>query len=142
MRLDFEWHDAPGVQDEVLKATWARLEIHVKDQVASEALDLRSSSRRTGIYGSLFPLAEWVVEQWWHLLNEPSITSTVVGGREAAPWMHDWVRRHNLLTAREGGALPDLTMVRDGDEMVIKWEPDPACDQPCRIRFAASSEGG
>ncbi len=135
MRLDFEWHDAPGVADEVLKATWARLEIRVNDQVATEVVDDRSNSRRTGIYGSLFPLAEWVVEHWWNLLNEPAVVPAFVGGRDAAPWMLDWVQRHNLLAAREGGALPDLTMVRDGDEMVINWEPDPTCNQPCRVRF-------
>ena len=103
MRFEFEWQPAPGVRDDVLAATWARLSLSVGDLYASEAIDLRSDSRRTGIYGSLFPLVEWLVEHWWHLLHEPSPRFPMPGGRAAPPLMRSWVQRHNLLAARDGG---------------------------------------
>ena len=135
MKLEFEWHEASGVRDKVLAATWSRLSLSVGDLCASEAIDLRSSSRRTGIYGSLFPLAEWLVEQWWQLMHEPSPRSRVPGGRAAPPDLRGWVQRHNLLAARDGGTLPDLTIVRDGDSIVLRWEPDPAGGTSSRLRF-------
>ena len=135
MRFDFEWQEAPGVRDKVLAATWARLSLHVGNHCASEAIDVRSDSRRTSIHGSLFPLAEWLVEHWWHLLYEPSPRTPVPGGRAALPVMRSWVQRHNLLAARDGGALPDLTIMRDGDDVLLQWEADPVSQTPIRIRF-------
>lgn len=140
MRFEFEWQEAPGVQDQVLAATWARLSLHVGDLCVSEAIDVRSDSRRTGIHGSLFPLAEWLVEHWWHLLCEPSPRAPVPGGRAALPLMRSWVQRHNLLAARDGGALPDLTIVRDGDDVLLQCESDPVSRAPTRLRFVG--QGG
>ena len=135
MNLDFEWQEAPGVRDRVLAATWSRLSLRVGGLCASEAIDLRSKSRRTGIYGPLFPLAEWLVEQWWQLLHEPSPCSPVPGGREAPRFLRNWVQRHNLLAARDGGALPDLTISRDGDDICLRWEADPSVRAASRVRF-------
>jgi len=138
VRFEFEWQEAPGVQDKVLAATWARLSLKVDGLCASEAIALRSNSRRGGIYGSLFPLAEWLVEQWWQLLHEPSPRSPVPGGRAAPRFLRSWIQRHNLLAARDGGALPDLTISRDGDDILLQWEADPtmgATGAPRRVRF-------
>ncbi len=135
MRFEFEWQEAPGVADKVLAATWSRLSLNVDGLCASEAIDFRSNSRRSGIYGSLFPLAEWLVEQWWQLLHEPSPRSPVPGGRAAPRFLRSWVQRHNLLAARDGGALPDLTISRDGDDICLHWEADPTARSPSRIRF-------
>lgn len=122
MKFAVEWHDAPGVRDRVLAATWARLEITAEGRVVSDLV--ARGSQRSGMYGPLLPLAEWIVENWWSLLYEPSPTSPLIAGRESPHWMYHWVRRHNLLTAREGMALPDATIVRDGDEIVVMWVPD------------------
>lgn len=135
VRLEFDWEEAPGVQDKVLAETWARLSLKIGDLCLSEAIDLRSNSRRTGIYGSLFPLAEWIVEQWWHLLHEPPPCSPVPGGRAAPNFLRSWFQRHNLLAARDGGALPDLTIIRDGDDIAIQWEADPVSETLSRVRF-------
>lgn len=135
MRFEFEWEEAPGVRDEVLAETWARLTLKVGDSYPSELIDVRSQGRRTGIYGSLFPLAEWLVENWWHLLYEPPPRIPVPGGRSALPTMRGWVQRHNLLLARDGGALPDLTIARDGAEIILQWDADPASRVTDRLRF-------
>jgi hypothetical protein len=138
--FEFEWQEAPGVRDKVLAATWARLSLYAGNLCVSEAIDERSESRRTSIHGSLFPLAEWLVEHWWHLLHEPSPHTPVPGGRAALPWMHGWVQRHNLLAARDGGALPDLTILRDGDDVLLQWEADPVPQIPSRLRFISQGK--
>ena len=93
MRFEFEWQEAPGVRDKILAATWARLSLHAGNLCVSEAIDERSDSRRTSIHGSLFPLAEWLVEHWWHLLYEASPRTPVSGGRASLPLMRSWVQR-------------------------------------------------
>jgi hypothetical protein len=49
--------------------------------------------------------------------------------------MRRWVQRHNLLAARDGGALPDLTVFRDGDDVLLQLEADPVLPTAVRIRF-------
>ncbi len=135
MKFDFEWQEAPGVRDQVLAATWARLSLKVDGLDVLEAIDSRSQSRRTDVYGSVFPLSQWLVENWWHLLNEPALRYPIPGGRTALPEQLSWVRRHNLLAAREGGAFPDLTIARDGGRLCFSWRPDPAGLTSTRLRF-------
>ncbi|MBT9559505.1 MAG: hypothetical protein IV100_25975 [Myxococcales bacterium] len=135
MQFEVEWEDAPGVRDRVLAATWGRLSLKVDGSYVTEVLDLRSSSRRTGIYGSLFPLAEWIVDSWWNLLHEPCPTTPVVSARAAKSWMRPFLQRHGLLSARDGGALPDLSIWNDGAETILHWDPDPPPISETRIRF-------
>ncbi|MEZ4475606.1 MAG: hypothetical protein R3F60_33380 [bacterium] len=140
MQVDIEWEDAPGVRDRVLAATWGRLAIRVGTACVTELLDLRSSSRRTAVYGSAFPLAEWVVEHWWHLLHEPCPTSPVVSAREARAWMRPTLQRHGILSARDGGALPDLSIWSDGPECILRWDADPPTSRGARVRFVSQGQ--
>jgi len=139
--LDFavEWHDAPGVKDTVLAKTWARLEIFVSDHQShprclTRCIRSKANSVQRGVYGSIFPLAEWVVENWWFLLFEPVRVAKYRGGRslDRNVKLRQWAQRHNLMAAREGGALPDLTFFRDECDIVACWFPDP--DQEDRNR--------
>lgn len=142
MRFHIEWQDAPGVKDVTLAATWARLEIRIGDSVVTELVDSKSGSHRTGVFGSVFPLAEWVVENWWFLLNEPCRVAPVPCGRQAKPWMADWSHRHCLLSAREGGSLPDLTVFRDEELAIALWGPDPEWGLVSPVRFIGQGQAG
>ncbi len=135
MIFDLEWEEAPGVRDKVLAATWGRLRLKLGTRPITQVIVRQSSTQRTTVYGSVFPLTEWLVENWWHLLNEPISSSPLMSGRAAKPFIRDWVQRHNLLAARDGGALPDLTIARDGEEIVLHWESDPELEGPSRLRF-------
>lgn len=142
LSFDLEWETAPGVRDRVLAATWGRLALGLDDHPLTELIDLRSQGRRTAVYGSMFPLACWLVENWWHVLHEPAPTGPrVPGGRLAPPSLRDWMRRHNLLGAREGGALPDLTIWRWGDEVALQWAADVDIETGRRVRFVGSGRG-
>ena len=143
-----EWNDAPGVKDPVLAATWARLEIKYHSSSGCRWLSrlIRASSNSVdrGIYGSLFPLAEWIVENWWFLLHESCRVPELISGRQLAgdALQRTWVQRHNLLTARSGGALPDVTIYRDGNSIALRWAPDPDQDDPTTpVRFIEQGLG-
>ena len=127
IRFRMEWQDAPGVRDTVLARTWCRLVIEAGGRLVTQAIDSRSDSVRGGVYGSAFPLGRWIVENWWFLLNESYRFPARYSSRELARVPRDrvWAQRHSLLAAREGGALPDLTLHRDDERKVVaRWAPD------------------
>ncbi|MBM4394881.1 MAG: hypothetical protein FJ087_04245 [Deltaproteobacteria bacterium] len=135
MRFDVEWLGAPGVADPLLAATWARLRIEAGGADVIDLLHLPSNNRRSAVYGPILPVVEWFVENWWHLLYEPSPASPLLPGRSASRWNFRWVKRHNLLAAREGTALPDVVLARDGADIVVRWFPDGHQEGPRRVRF-------
>ena len=137
-----EWQDAPGVGDTVLARSWCRLVIEAGGRLVTQAIDDRSNSLRGGIYGSAFPLGRWIVENWWFLLNESYRFPIPCASRDLARTLQDreWVQRHSLLAAREGGALPDLTLHRDEQKVVARWMPDGVSSVHPPLRF--TGEGG
>ena len=142
IRFRIEWQDAPGVRDPVLARTWCRLVIEVGRHLVTEAIDSRSQSLRGGIYGSAFPLCQWIVENWWFLLNEPSRFPVRYASQDLARTPRDggWVQRHSLLAAREGNSLPDLTLHRDGQKIVARWTPDTTPSMHPFLRFTGKGE--
>ena len=142
IRFRMEWQDAPGVRDTVLARTWCRLVIEAGGRLVTEAIHDASDSLRGGIYGSAFPLAQWIVENWWFLLNESYQFPARYASRDLARTLPDraWVQRHSLLAAREGGALPDLTLHRDEEKVVARWTPDGTASVPPPLRFTGEGE--
>ncbi len=147
LRFRIDWEDEPRVRDPLLRASWARLEILAREGerefCLTDCLDERSQSLRRGIYGSVFPLAEWIVENWWSLMNESLRADRFPGARALAKdeAFRPWVRRHSLLAARGGFALPDLTLYRDGSRVVVRCIPDPPeTEIPYPVRFARDVE--
>lgn len=126
--LDFliEWEEAPTVRSAVLASTWARLEIRVQGKPITRFWSEPTNAIRTGVHGSLFPLACWIVRNWWHVLVE-TIPSPVVlqGARRTQSIVRPWMERHNLVHAREGMAYPDLAIYREDDLVGLRWLPDP-----------------
>ncbi len=138
LEFKIEWEDSHGgVRDAVLARTWARLEIVVAGQVVTRLYDTRTQAVREGVYGSVFPVAEWIVENWWSLTHESCRSLRYPGGRRLGGMsgLRWWVQRHSLLAAREGGSLPDLTFYRDEDFIVITWFPDRALPRSRPVQF-------
>ena len=142
IRFRVEWQDAPGVRDTVLARTWCRLAIEAGGRLVTDVLDDRSRSLRGGIYGSAFPLAQWIVENWWFLLNESYRFPAAYGSRDLArtPGDRAWIQRHSMLAARQGGALPDLTIYRDEGSVVARWMPDVEDATHPFLHFTGSGE--
>jgi hypothetical protein len=140
-----EWEEAPGVRDPILARTWARLDMWVHGRPALELFDSRSNSVRNGVYGSVFPLASWITDNWWNILYEDAPSVTVFDGarklfQRNPSGYSAWIRRHNMLSAREGYALPDMSIFRDEDRIFIRWLPDPPQDHQTRRFIGEGSE--
>ena len=106
-RFQFEWEHSPRVRAPELDATWARLEIYARDEPITKVEAKRSQSVRTGIYVPLYPIAEWIVANWWFLWDEWR-----TDGRDS---------RHSLLAAREGFVLPDVSFRPTETKMEVVW---------------------
>ena len=127
LSLQVEWLEAPGVNDVVDRECWARLVIRGPgDEVFTRCLDRRTGQTREGVYGSVFGLARWVSASYWNLLHEAPRVPRARPGRELARYqgLSPWLRRHNMLTAREGYSLPDLSLSRDGAYVLCWAFPD------------------
>lgn len=142
LRFRIEWQEAPGFRVGVLARTWGRLVIEAGGRLVTQAIDSRSESLRGGVYGSVLPLCQWVLENWWFLLNESYQFPVPHAARELAksPTDRPWVQRHSLLAAREGGALPDLMIFRDDRAVVARWTSDQEASIHPFLRFTGSGE--
>lgn len=98
MSIDFklEWHPAPGVTDPAEATTWARLEIRLNDVIVSDLLDLRENASRSGFFGSILPVVEWLVEAWPRLVHERRVPP--VGTLEEP----EWRGFHSFRAGRQG----------------------------------------
>ena len=142
IRFRMEWQDAPGVRDTIWARTWCRLAIEADRRLVTEAIDGTSKSVRDGVYGSALPLCQWIVENWWFLLNESYRFPARYASSDLArtPRDREWVQRHSLLAAREGNALPDLTLHRDEHKVVVRWMPDRTPPAHPFLRFTGEGE--
>src|SRR5947207_420221 len=114
--FDFEWADPLGARGLELRATWARLAIRVDGRYPSRVLDQEVKTVRDSVYLPLYPLAEWIVSNWWRLLFE------IESSERAKDPLYG--RRHNLRWAREGYSAPPLSFNAVGELLQLRWEPE------------------
>lgn len=135
--LRIEWLDAPGVSTPALSATWARYEIWVAGRCVTQ-VEAPDGTFRRSVFGSLYPLAEWIASNWWTLTSHirPSAIDTV-------HWTwpnvrtYPWLRQHNVRGAGDGMAWPDMTFVVEGPITRIMYAQE-ASASLAPIRFAAA----
>ncbi len=130
LQFDFEWQDPAEAKGDELRATWASLSIRIDGNPVTELQDKQTKAVRTRVFLPLFPLAEWLADNWWFLRSEV--------GRSGASMSRDFDRRHNLRWAREGFVLPSLRFLSLGDNVEAHWEPLDFVD--AGIRFLASGK--
>jgi hypothetical protein len=109
LRTEFsvlEWLEPEGAKAEELRATWARFQISVQGRVATRVISGTSKSSRNHLYLPVYPLAEWLVSNWWFIFYEYKTQSR-----------KDYPLRHALRYAGEGFALPDLQINPLGDSV-------------------------
>jgi hypothetical protein len=115
LKLQYEWIDPAGAKGRELRATWARLEIEIDGHVVTRAIDDVSRSVRDSVYLPLYPLAEWLVTNWWFLLYEVEPRRFGAGD--------GYYGRHSLRSAGEGFALPALLFSPTGSTIQALWRP-------------------
>ena len=113
IRLDTEWQDGTGIQGPELSATFASLKVEIRGELVTKVLDRRAETVRDSIYLPLYPLAEWLVSNWWFLGYEFENPAK----RETASFR----RRHALGTSTDGYAFPELAIVSSGAHTQIGW---------------------
>jgi hypothetical protein len=130
LNFEFEWQDPAGARGEELRATWASLSILINGTPITELQDRRGKSVRTSVFLPMYPLAEWIVHNWWFLQSE------IERPNDTEQSGHCFDRRHNLRWAREGFALPSLRLVTLGEMVDAEWRPIEIPD--AGIKFTAA----
>jgi len=113
--FDYEWNHQEDVRGDELKATWASLRIMLGDECLSKGYDLAARTVRTHIYVPLYPLAEWIVWNWWSILFEPEV-----------PWLREqrgYSKRHNFRCVGDGIVMPDIEFFPLGEYVQVCWSP-------------------
>ena len=116
LSFEFDWVDPEGISGPEISATWASLRIRAGDSAVTRVLDTRAKTVRDCVYVPLYPLAEWLVTNWWFITHEIQNPA-----KEGTP---DFRRRHSLSTSREGYAFPNLDVIPSGAQTRIAWKKD------------------
>lgn len=138
-KIEWEWQAAPSVRSPEHRATWARIEITVGSEHVTLVEDRDSSSSRRSIYCPLYPLAEWISHNWWLLQanSRPAVPLELLpGGFDQ--WMspeNEGMRRHCMRSASDGFLWPNLTIIPQGLETLIRWSADRVSDPSRRVRY-------
>ncbi len=116
IRFETEWVPAEHVRGPELASTWASLLVRVDDSVITRVVDRRAQTVRDHVYVPLYPLAESLVTNWWFLLHEV--------GNPAKDDDDAFMRRHALVSLRDGYAFPRLQVASSGGRTLLAWESD------------------
>ena len=111
--FDTEWQDGEGIEGAELSATFASLRIGVRAQPVTRVFDSRARTVRESVYVPLYPLAEWLADNWWFLAYEFENPT-----KKGTP---DFSRRHALGTNTDGYAFPNLVVVSSGTRTRLNW---------------------
>ncbi|MCB9739738.1 MAG: hypothetical protein H6747_10760 [Deltaproteobacteria bacterium] len=137
MVMEWSFLDDRSAADQVDALTWGKLRIDIASQCVTDVA--ANTTRRSEIYVPLFPIASWLVRNWWSLLYEPNPPD--LGGILDTATATPWALRHCLRTARAGIALPNLSIFSDGDALRAVWVRDQTGLRPhTPVEFATAGE--
>jgi len=107
-----------------LAATWARYQLWIAGNCVTQ-VETGDATFRRSVYGSLYPLAEWIASNWW-LLTTSIRPSAIEPGYWTWPNVRSqhWLRHHNMRGAGDGMAWPNLTLVPEGPVTSVHWFAD------------------
>lgn len=71
LRFDVQWLDGIGIEGPELAATFASLRVSTGNEVLTHVDDRRAQTLRDVVHVPVYPLAEWLVANWWFLAYEP-----------------------------------------------------------------------
>ena len=154
LTFDISWLNAPGVRDPAEAAAWAEVTIRVGDVAVSRLVDERMNSVRSGFFGSVLPLAEWMVDSWPRLIHErrsPVPMAYALGTELAAAQVEaeserttvmEWIGFHSLRAGRQGSAMPNLRILRfDDNVFAVRANADVALAPGMTVRFIEGAYG-
>lgn len=110
-----DWVQPEDAHGDDLRCTWAKFSLQTEKHVITRVYEKNLKTVNDFIYLPLYPLAEWLVYNFWFLLNE-----------QYTPGKHEYNEyesRHNLKYAQEGYSLPDMHIRPIGDIVRVRWKP-------------------
>ncbi len=113
--------DQPAATDPLERSTWCAMRIRIGGRTVTRVWDKSIQDERTLLYVPAFPIAEWVVSNWWMLLHEPLRTAELPQSSLAHL---PWIKRHCLRSAESGLLLPSLYIFNDGRGIRAQWVAD------------------
>lgn len=123
LSIECQWLDQPSAADPVERKTWAALSVSAAGRFVTRLWDRATDSERHMIFVPAFPIARWLVVNWWALLHEPSLSERVpLAG--VLPGERDWLGRHCLRAADSGLLLPRLYLYGSGRGVCAQWAAD------------------
>ena len=129
LSFKWEWISADGVSSEELAATFARLQIDVGDDCITLVEDRQTRSSRRAVTVSLYPLAEWVVFNWWFLR----------AGR-ANQMSKSPDARYSVRASGDGFIWPNLKFFPEGSETRLMWQRDKYFGEFSTLRYLAHGD--
>lgn len=121
-----EWLDQPCAADPLERRTWGCIRMQTGGgRRITRVFDRSAKSEHEGLDIPAYPVARWIIANWWALLYEPCRTETIP---LASPEMKDetrqWIDRHCLRAAESGLLLPRLFIFNDGRRICLRWFSD------------------
>lgn len=129
-RIRWEWEPSQSVRAPEYQATWARINLFIDEDCVTLVEDRASGSSRRSIFAPLYPLAEWIVYNWWFLLAH---------SRPARPGGGHW-DRHCVRAAGDGFIWPNLEIIPEGRRTRVLWDRDVGFEKFAFIRYLTSGE--
>lgn len=114
--------------DPLERRTWAGIRIQVGHRTATQLWDRNAEIERQTIYVPAYPIANWIVSNWWSLLYEPE--KPVLVSESSQDDAIGWRQRHELRMASSDLMLPDLQMFSDGQGVEVRWHEDGENEYP------------
>lgn len=125
LNVECEFVSPPStVSDRVEQATWCRFRVSCGDQVITRLWDKRQKNVREHLCIPAFPIVEWIVENWWILLNEACKTYEIPTPPNLDEAKYLWLQHHCLRAADSALLLPALHLYRNGSYIVAEWKED------------------
>lgn len=126
MRFEIDWQ-APFETESPEAITFASLRLTVGGATATAVEDSIAQTIREEIFVSIYPLAWFLVENWWRLRWEPAPSSPSAA----------WKLRHSLAAVGDGYNWPDLEFASDGEAILAQMRAGSASDTS-PIRYVRS----
>ncbi len=119
--------DEPTATDPLERRTWAAVRMLVQGRCVTQFWDRRANAESEAVYVPTFPLARWIVSNWWALFYEPCRSERPPAETDRwSPEQRRWVHRHCLRSAESGLFLPYLHCYSNGPATSISWFADDA----------------
>jgi len=112
--LEHEWVEMTSGSEPVLDSTFAYLDIIVNDRHILDILDKRGKSVRSRVLVPLYPLARWLVSNWWALFFEPESPYRNILN-------YGYFCRHSMRSVGDGFAFPAFAIHPEGALTRLEW---------------------